>query len=257
MEYQIKNSIGTEYYECIRYENIHFETHIHRHPELVYVDEGEIILGFGGHTERIGEGKFALVLPNIRHSYKTPAFSVTHVCIFSLDQIPVFARDVKDKTAGKACFAVQDEIGKIARERLLTTDPLPTVYTRSGLLYLLLENYLKSVELSEGAGKPTEIVDKILAYVPLHYTEEMTLQTVARALGYERHYLSKVFHNSVKMNFTDYVNWYRVDMAKGMLMQSTFPISYIALQCGFQTIRSFNRSFLKLAGRTPRDYRKS
>ena len=48
MIYQQRNSMGQRYFECIRYENFRFPPHMHRHPELVYVESGELELEING-----------------------------------------------------------------------------------------------------------------------------------------------------------------------------------------------------------------
>ena len=44
MIYQTQNSVGQNYFECIHYTDFFFVAHMHRHPELIYVEDGEITI---------------------------------------------------------------------------------------------------------------------------------------------------------------------------------------------------------------------
>ena len=79
---------------------------------------------------------------------------------------------------------------------------------------------------------------------------------MAQELGYEMHYLSRVFSANVKINLRRYINLYRVDAAKERLINSENGIAQIALESGFQSIRNFNRVFSASTGMTPVEYRK-
>ena len=49
--YQIENSLMPGHYDCRRYVDFAFSTHLHRDPELVIVLSGEIVLTVGARTE--------------------------------------------------------------------------------------------------------------------------------------------------------------------------------------------------------------
>jgi AraC-like DNA-binding protein len=57
------------------------------------------------------------------------------------------------------------------------------------------------------------------------------------------------------MGFNDYVNSIRISNACRLLIESTSPISEISEEVGFNTVRTFNRAFVKHVGTSPREYR--
>lgn len=79
---------------------------------------------------------------------------------------------------------------------------------------------------------------------------------MSERLGYNYYYLSKCFHKIFSMSFTDFLNSYRLDAALSMLTETDKDITDIALESGFQSIRSFNEFFKKNIGTTPAKYRK-
>ncbi len=98
---------------------------------------------------------------------------------------------------------------------------------------------------------------RVIDFISENISDEITLLKAAQTLGYEYHYFSALFHSCFRMNFKEFVNIFRYAYATEMLSDKTKNISYIAVECGFQSIRSFNRVFKKLSGKTPGEYRKS
>ena len=97
---------------------------------------------------------------------------------------------------------------------------------------------------------------KIIDYVQKNYTHTLTLEQMARDLGYNYTYLSAYFNHSLHTGFQGFINQYRISHAAALLQGSSLPITQVAEQCGFGTIRSFNRVFLKEKGMTPSAFRK-
>ena len=82
-----------------------------------------------------------------------------------------------------------------------------------------------------------------------------SLFDIAEKLGYNYHYLSKKFNKTFSMSFTEYLNSYRLEQALTLLTETDFNITEIAIESGFQSIRSFNEIFKQHTGTTPAKYR--
>jgi len=252
MIYQSQNSVGRLHFECIRYRNFQFPPHMHRHFELIYVHEGAVELEIGGQKETISAGGCALILSNRIHAYATPEHSVLDVCVFSEDYVPVFAREVRDKTPTGAGFICRESVRAFAGAELFTEEKELEFYNVKAALYAVTGEFLRQAEFSATAVKNEGLVDRIIRYVAENFREDITLNSAAQALGYEKHYLSRCFHTVIPMHFSRYVNLYRVDAATELMQNTDLPITEIALKSGFQSIRSFNRVYREVTGRTPR-----
>ncbi len=60
--------------------------------------------------------------------------------------------------------------------------------------------------------------------------------------------------------FNDFINYYRIQDAKKMLLDEdnkNYTISSIAFDTGFSSLSSFNSAFKKIEGKTPSSYRKN
>lgn len=251
MIYQTHNSVGQDYFECLLYTDFFFVAHMHRHPELIYVDEGEIQIQTDGRTEVIRAGEYAMILPNRIHAYSTPESSRVYVCIFSDAFVPHFAKAVRGKLANSARFLCRASVTAFLKQELFLTDRVPDFYTMKAALYGALGEYLAQTEMTDARSGDNQLLDKIVRYIDCHYTENITLKTMAEELGYEQHYLSRYFHSFIPMHFSQHVNWYRVDAATELLRNTDLPVTEIAERSGFQSIRTFNRVYMELTGTTP------
>jgi len=254
MLYQRKNSIGTFYFEYIRYHNFHFESHMHRHPELIYVESGELTLHLQGKTITVPAGTYAWIPSNWIHAYETKDTSEVGVCIFSEDFVPVFAKEVRARKPDTVLFTCRSSVDAFVRAELFVEDAVPDIYTLKAALYAVAGEILSQIHFEKASAKNEIVLDRIVSYVAEHFCEDITLRKTADALGYEVHYLSKLFHAEIPMHFSHYVNLYRVDAATELLQRNDLTIAEIAAASGFQSVRTFNRVFLDITGKTPGQY---
>lgn len=86
---------------------------------------------------------------------------------------------------------------------------------------------------------------------------DLTLPGLARKMATNTWTLSRAINRGLELNFNDFVNQARVDRVREHLSDPADGRSLleIALDCGFNSKTSFNRSFKKLTGRTPSSFR--
>lgn len=74
---------------------------------------------------------------------------------------------------------------------------------------------MKSVQ-EQKSDKTVVIVDKLITYINNHYNENITLEQLSKMSGFSLFYLSKVFKKHMDMNFSDYLSFIRIKVAKRM-----------------------------------------
>jgi AraC-like DNA-binding protein/ligand-binding sensor protein len=99
------------------------------------------------------------------------------------------------------------------------------------------------------------LVLKAREYIDKHKTEELSLADVAKAAGASVFHFCKVFHKATGLKFTDYVARVRVEDAHTRLLNPNLRISEIAYDVGFQSLTQFNRTFKRVFGQSPSDFR--
>ena len=93
------------------------------------------------------------------------------------------------------------------------------------------------------------------------YTEpDLKLQTLAKRLDISHQNLSQIINERFHQNFSEFVNSFRVDEAKRLLIDAAhqhLTIVAIANDVGFNSKSAFNTTFKKLTKQTPTEYMKS
>jgi AraC-like DNA-binding protein len=95
----------------------------------------------------------------------------------------------------------------------------------------------------------------LLEYVEKNYSQKITVKTGADILHLSESYFSKYFKTLCGVTFCRYVNSIRIGAAKNMLKTTNMKIIEISDNCGFETIRTFNREFKLMTGITAKEYR--
>ena len=101
---------------------------------------------------------------------------------------------------------------------------------------------------------------QLLSYLELQrpwLNSEFSMADLSEELEIPRHHLSQVLSEAMQLSFTDLVNSYRIEEAKAMLSSGAlekYSMMGIAMECGFASKSTFNRTFKKLTGLTPTAY---
>lgn len=97
----------------------------------------------------------------------------------------------------------------------------------------------------------------VIEYIHANYTNNMlSLEMVADKLNISPKYLSRFFKEQIGFNFIDYVRELRINYAKKLLRETNNSIKDIVDRIGYSDVASFTRTFKKLEGITPGEYRK-
>ena len=105
--------------------------------------------------------------------------------------------------------------------------------------------------------KYSGVVRDVLNFVDFHYMEPLNLEGLALKYAVNKNYLSTRFHKEVGMTVTDYINLTRVRRSLKLLSGTTLSMPEIAERCGFSDANYYTRTFRKIHGTTPTEYRRS
>src|SRR3954471_22956299 len=100
-------------------------------------------------------------------------------------------------------------------------------------------------------------LQRVREFVEKNLSEPISLREAASAAGLEEKYFSAFFHRKTGVRFRDWLAGRRVDRAIEILTQHDETITSVAESTGFQDLRTFERSFKRLTGLTPRDFKRS
>ena len=86
--------------------------------------------------------------------------------------------------------------------------------------------------------------------------EQITLEEMAQLLRVSRNKLSNLINSEEKQNFYAWINYLRIEHAKTLFLEHPdYTIGQIAQQTGFSEAANFSRTFKKVTGHTPSDWR--
>ena len=109
--------------------------------------------------------------------------------------------------------------------------------------------------LVEEQNQEPTIVSKARRYIEEHKAEKVSLLAVAAAVGASVFHFCKVFHKSTGLTFTDHLARVRAEAARAQLLNPNRRISEIAYDVGFQSLTQFNRTFRRIYGQSPSQFR--
>jgi AraC-like DNA-binding protein len=92
----------------------------------------------------------------------------------------------------------------------------------------------------------------------LYQNEDLSLGSLAEAVGVSSHQLSELINSRLGMGFHRYLREHRIAAAKALLLASpSQSILSVSMETGFRSQSSFYAAFKEVTGRSPGDYRKS
>jgi len=118
------------------------------------------------------------------------------------------------------------------------------------------DSILSPLKSSELAMKVEDIMSKTKPFLD----DELDLKTLAHLTNLHPKSLSQVINENFQKNFFDYVNVYRIEVAKKMFENPTYSeykIYEVMYEVGFNSRSSFNTAFKKFTGQTAKEFRDS
>ncbi len=100
------------------------------------------------------------------------------------------------------------------------------------------------------------LIRKALLYIRENYNKEITLEDVANHVKLSLTYFCRLFRKETKRNFSDYINWVRVEESKKLLMDVSYSLTEVALLSGFSDQSYFSKVFKRYENQTPGQFRK-
>lgn len=152
----------------------------------------------------------------------------------------------------------------VIREHIVTRIELDRIYQKLNKSDIMLkepEKALSAMEKSEKESKVTSATEKKLemvkAFIDENYLHDISREGLANATGISPDHMSRMFLTYTGKKVNSYINELRIKKAAEDLIQSDQKIVEIAFSVGFESLVTFNRSFLKIMGITPTKFRKT
>jgi YesN/AraC family two-component response regulator len=95
----------------------------------------------------------------------------------------------------------------------------------------------------------------VIHYIQHNY-RTVTLSSLAQAFHFSETYLSKLIHRKMGQSFTEVIRGLKMNHAMEYLTNTSMKISEIADAVGYDSVDHFSRTFRKVYGVRPQEYKK-
>ena len=134
------------------------------------------------------------------------------------------------------------------------------IYTDTGEINELMLQLISAL-FPEENGEPirfvqqTDNIGKVVEYIGRHYTENLTLSSLAEKFYLTPSYLSRIFKKQTGKNLVVYITEKRLNKAMDYMKAGERSLTEIAFLVGYDDYSYFNKVFRRYMGISPKQYR--
>ena len=258
--------------------------HEHEFLEMVLITAGTAVHIVDGRKATVREGDVLLIYPHARHGYdECGTMGLIDIMydhtklpfpILDGDRIQLYRRffppdldhiGFPNSPEPVLHFDSREDLERVAEDarmlgRELTTQQPGNMATS---IVLLMSIILKTLRLSTGLledsrEKRVFPFGKVLEYLNKNFTRRISVEELARMSIYSQSAFQRKFKNYTGYCVTEYLLRKRIALAQKLLREETErSVGECGFECGFLDANYFSRSFRKITGLTPREYRAS
>jgi len=232
-----------------------YPSHVHQFAELIYMLDGEITITVDGKAQKLSTGSAALIFPFQTHKFFSEKAVKSAMYLFPASLLPSFFISNSGLVGSSAVFVPSEATLSHHKEKILTENDLSLCSVKA-FLYLSVTDFLSQNKLVSGFSDTT-VAAKVSTYMNQHFSEKISIKSVAQAVGYSPNYLSHCIQKIFNLNFCSLLACLRVDKARKLLVETNKSCIEICYECGFNSERTFHRQFKSITGKTASEYRDS
>ena len=100
-----------------------------------------------------------------------------------------------------------------------------------------------------------ERLNASLNFINSNYMNDISVEDAARTAGFSKFHFSRLFKQFTDQTFCGYLNQRRISAAETLLLNPRLSVTDVALQSGFSSLSTFNRTFRTLKACTPSEFK--
>ncbi|HHW89554.1 MAG TPA: helix-turn-helix transcriptional regulator [Clostridiales bacterium] len=259
--YELLRDRGNDLY--IQYADFdHCDVHFHQCIELALLEAGEMVITVNGKSEAFRRGQKGLAFIasyDVHHILRSDDSKII-VCIIPAFFLKGFF-EAADELNYQSCFIKDqefiDKIWLLLKE--LMEHKKSNLLLVKGIVYTILGHLIESKMLKTANDPaPNQLTQKVLEYLNNNFKSKITLDTLAAEFNYSKYYFSKIFNQYFACNLSTYVNMLRATYVAAQLNENSAEknIVELAFDAGFDSMRTFYRSFYQLFKTSPKNFKK-
>ena len=258
-----------------------FEGEKHNFWEMVYVDKGEIIVTTKGKSFALRENEILFHKPNEFHAIDVsgdkPAniFIISFVCksehmkFFEGGKMKLPAKlkklisNIIDESTHPFVRMEQPSVAglKISEDpKVVGTRQLVKIYMEQLLIMLIRNQETPKKNKTMFASREdmeNNLVKEIIEYLESKIYSTVTIEEICEHLHYGRTSLCSIFKDVTDYTIMQYYTMLKIAEAKMLIRQKNYNFGEISDMLSFGSPYYFSKTFKKIAGVTPKEYKKS
>lgn len=254
-------------------QNLAFSSHWHTAVEIIMPLEDTYTVTIQQQDYVLQEGDIFVIPAGTVHSMSAPPTGARFVYIFELDMLshlpgfnyilslmshPIHITYDDNPAFYEEEAALMMELAKHYWENAITKEL--NIYACLIRFFAKIgEHTIDAIPpTANSAAKTGPLVNRlslVMDYLDTHYSENITLEEAANIANFSKFYFTRLFKQYTNQTFYDYLSAKRIQAAEQMLIVPNLPITEISLKSGFASLSSFNRTFKRLKGCSPSEYR--
>ncbi|WP_165443927.1 helix-turn-helix transcriptional regulator [Lachnoclostridium sp. Marseille-P6806] len=254
--------------------------HWHYYMEIIYMLRGGMIVESDGVTQLVRAGDFYMVRPEVVHCFfqNEERRAVCEILKFDVSRLHsgnsyVPKMDVILRKAGNeqhapmyfpkkqiAGLRIGDTMARI-REELENKEYGYDLMVQSLISMIMTEIVRlwreKGINLDVAIAEDTEgiSIHNITAYIDNHAGEDLRVEQLAGLCSMSYSYFARSFHSLYGRSCKEYIEHIRISKAEDLLLFTNCDLSYISQETGFADSSHLIKTFRRLKGVTPKQYK--
>ena len=236
--------------------------HLHYSVEIALVHSGKTEVKVDNNpAEYACDNDVILVFPNQIHAFNTkqkerntlflidPSLFPEYSAIFS-ENLPK-SNVIKGALKNEELRLISENICKLYND---FESPYQSAALR-GYFLAFMGKLFAMAKFKESSTADMHAIGYVMNYCSVNYQKNLSLDLLERDLHISKYHISRIMNKNLQRNFNDYINSIRISHACRYIDEGNKTIAEISVLVGFNTVRTFNRAFLKHMGISPREYK--
>ena len=255
-------------YAVFHRENVNYVAHIHEEIEAAYVKEGQVTVTGERTEETLAPGDMYVFMPDEVHAMETVTpnkLYILRILPKQIDRIDFSVFRLKKnviRPGEKGYEPLKRAVLQMVREDGTREEGWEVAMRKCRYEIFLtilreLDYAVIRPEEKQRLASRTMLLRNVNDYIVEHYEDPISLDEISAACGYSKYHFAHCIKQITGGTFVEFLMLYRLNLVRARIRDTDDTITDIALSCGFNNLRSFNRMFRKYYGTTPSAYRKT
>lgn len=243
--------------------------HWHDECEFIYIESGSATIRIGVESFELNEGECAFVKSDTLHSISTEDHD--NLCFYAvvfhpsliLSDFDICSKYLSSKYIINNHFSpreVEDKVIEMIKLLCNTYKNKPFAYELmiKSYLYSIFSHIFEHNLFRDNYKENKRIIEKletVIKYIHSNCHSYMTVEELAKVSGYSISHFSRFFKDLTGKTPIEYINRQRVYSACDKLKQTDLSVLEVALECGFENVGYFIKTFKKYTDYTPYKYK--